>query len=38
MRKRFFDCCGIIHLDIYILLDELKQQEDFKDKNGEDQS
>ena len=38
MRKQFFDCCRIIHLDIDILLDALKQEEDFKDKNGEDQS
>ena len=29
MRRRLFDCCGIIHLDINILLDA--KQEDFKE-------
>ena len=30
MRRQLFDCCGIIHLDITILLDA-KQEEDFKE-------
>ena len=30
MRRRLFDCCGIIHLDINILLDA-KQEDDFKE-------
>ena len=29
MRRRLFDCCGIIHLDLNILLDA--KQEDFKE-------
>ena len=30
MRRQLFDCCGIIHLDLNILLDA-KQEEDFKE-------
>ena len=30
MRRRLFDCCRIIHLDLNILLDA-KQEEDFKE-------
>ena len=33
MKRRLFDCCGIIHLDKNILLDA-KQEEDFKERRS----
>ena len=32
MRKRLFECCGIIHLDINMLLDA-KPEDDYKERN-----